>query len=306
MMSNIVKRFLICLILAMVLMNGCENQKQPRIDDEYIKQIEKWRTERFNRLKSPDSWLSLAGLFWLEKGENTFGSDMDNDFVIEKKEIPPRIGIFSLKDESVSFKSAKGVRISHGDKMIEEISMRHDAQGKPTVLKLGSFSWYVIKRGDKLGIRLKDSRHPRIQRLKQIDAFPVDRNWNIKAVLERYDKPKIIRIPTVLGTIEKQSSPGVLVFEIEGSKYQLHPSGSDGDLFVIFGDLTNTHETYGGGRFLVIDKPDKNGTTWIDFNKAYNPPCVFSPYATCPLPPEENQLAIRIVAGEKMIKGFGH
>jgi len=306
MMSNVVKRILIWFVLTMVLMNGCENQKKTKINDEYTRQIEKWRAERFNRLKSPDSWLSLAGLFWLEKGENTFGSDMDNDFVIEKKELPPRIGAFLLKDESVLFKSAQGVRVNHRDKIIEEIPMRHDAQGKPTVLKRGSLSWYVIKRGDKLGIRLKDSRHPRIQQLKQINAFPVDKNWKIKAVLEKYDKPKIMQIPTVLGTIEEQSSPGILVFEIDGTTYQLHPGGSDGDLFVIFGDLTNTHETYGGGRFLVIDKPDESGTTWIDFNKAYNPPCVFSPFATCPLPPEENQLKVRIVAGEKMIKDFGH
>jgi uncharacterized protein (DUF1684 family) len=306
MLLKTMKRILVWLVLALGLMNGCQNHVEPRIDNEYAKQIEKWRIERLNRLKSPDSWLSLAGLFWLENGENTFGSDAGNDFVFKKKGLPPRIGIFFLKDKSVLFKSVKGVSVNHQDQIIEVISMQNDAQGKPTVLKCDSLSWYVIKRGDRLGVRLKDSRHPRIQQLKQLNTFPIDKNWRIKAVLERYDKPQIIQIPTVLGTVEEQSSPGVLVFEIAGTIYHLHPTGSDGDLSVIFGDLTNTHETYGGGRFLVIEKPDARGHTWIDFNKAYNPPCVFSPYATCPLPPEKNQLNVRIVAGEKMVMGFGH
>jgi uncharacterized protein (DUF1684 family) len=115
-----------------------------------------------------------------------------------------------------------------------------------------------------------------------------------------------MQIPTVLGTVEQQPSPGVLVFQIGGKEYRLHPGGNDGDFSVIFGDLTNTHETYGGGRFLLIKKPDEKGETWIDFNKAYNPPCVFSPFATCPLPPEENLIPLRIVAGEKMVKDFAH
>ena len=306
MMSKTVKQILTGLFLISVLMNGCQNHKKTGIDEKYIKQIKTWRTERFNRLKAPDSWLSLAGLFWLENGENTFGRDVGNDFVLEKTGLPSRVGTFTLQNGSVLFKSAMGVNVSHLNQIINEISMHDDTQEKPTVLKWDSLSWYVIKRGDRLGVRLKDSRHPRIKQLKQIAAFPIDKNWKIKTVLKRYDNPRMMQIPTVLGTVEEQFSPGVLEFNIEGTTYHLHPSGSDGDLFVIFGDLTNTHETYGGGRFLVIEKPNERGETWIDFNRAYNPPCVFSPYATCPLPPEENQLSIRIVAGEMMVRGFGH
>lgn len=306
MMLKLRKFYMAWMLLAGVLMIGCQNLKNSEVDHEYVKQIEKWREQRLNRLKSPDSWLSLAGLYWLETGENTFGRNSENDFIIDKKSIPPRIGVFILENETVRFKTSAGVKVIHQGQPITEINLENDSSGKPTILEWGSLSWYIIKREKQLGVRLKDARHPRIQQLKQIDAFPVDKNWKIKAVLERYTKSRIMQIPTVLGTVEQQSSPGVLVFQIGGNEYRLHPGGNDGDLFVIFGDLTNTHETYGGGRFLVVEKPDEKGETWIDFNQAYNPPCVFSPFATCPLPPEENQLPLRLVAGEKMVKGFAH
>ncbi|MCK4944338.1 MAG: DUF1684 domain-containing protein [Candidatus Aminicenantes bacterium] len=297
---------IILFLLVLGFIHGCEKATKPEVDEEYVRQIQKWQRQRLERLKSPDSWLSLAGLYWLETGENTFGRDSENDFIIDKKGISPRIGVFILENETVRFETSAGVKVFHQGQPITEINLEDDSCGKPTVLKWGSLSWYIIKRDKQLGVRLKDARHPRIQQLKQIDAFPVDKNWKIKAVLKRYTKPRIMQIPTVLGTVKQQPSPGILVFQIGGKEYRLHPGGNDGDLSVIFGDLTNTHETYGGGRFLVVKKPDEKGETWIDFNQAYNPPCVFSPFATCSLPPEENQLPLRIVAGEKMVKGFAH
>jgi len=301
---NFSKIILILLILGFI--QGCEKATKPEVDEEYVRQIQQWQKQRLEKLKSPDSWLSLAGLYWLETGENTFGRDSENDFVIDKKGMSPRIGVFILENETVRFETSEEAKVLHRGQPITEINLEDDSRGNPTVLEWGSLSWYIIKREKQLGVRLKDARHPRIQQLKQIDAFPVDKNWKIKAVLERYTKPRIMQIPTVLGTVEQQHSPGVLVFQIGGKEYRLHPGRNDGDLSVIFGDLTNTHETYGGGRFLVIEKPDEKGETWIDFNKAYNPPCVFSPFATCPLPPEENQIPLRIVAGEKMVKDFAH
>lgn len=301
---NFSKIILVLLILGVI--KGCEKANKPEVDEEYVRQIQQWQKQRLEKLKSPDGWLSLAGLYWLETGENTFGRDSENDFIIDKKGVSPRIGVFILENETVRFKTSAGVKVLHRGQPITEINLEDDYCGNPTLLEWGSLSWYIIKREKKLGVRLKDARHPRIQQLKQIDAFPVDKNWKIKAVLERYAKPRIMQIPTVLGTVEQQPSPGVLVFQIGGKEYRLHPDGNDGDLSVIFGDLTNIHETYGGGRFLVVEKPDEKGETWIDFNKAYNPPCVFSSFATCPLPPEENQIPLRIVAGEKMVKGFAN
>ena len=297
---------IIIILLVLGVIKGCEKATKPEVDEEYVKQIQQWQKKRLEKLKSPGSWLSLVGLYWLETGENTFGRNPENDFIIDKKGISPHIGVFILENETVRFKTTAGVKVIHQGQPITEIKLENDSSGKPTVLEWGSLSWYIIKREKQLGVRLKDAGSPRIKQLKQIDAFPVDKNWKIKAILERYTKPRIMQIPTVLGTVEQQLSPGVLVFQIGGNEYRLHPGGNDGDLFVIFGDLTNTHETYGGGRFLVVEKPDERGETWIDFNQAYNPPCVFSPFATCPLPPEENQLPLRIVAGEKIVKGFAH
>ena len=157
-----------------------------------------------------------------------------------------------------------------------------------------------------MGIRLKDARHPRFNKLKKIATFPINKKWRVAAVLKRYNSPKMINTPTVLGTIEQQLSPGILEFKVSGKTYAFHPVGGDSNLFIVFGDKTNTVETYGGGRFLSVKKPDEKGNTFIDFNKAYNPPCVFSSYATCPLPAEENILPIRITAGEKMVTDFKH
>ncbi len=294
------------LLFLLVSMFGCEKPVSNESNNEYVKKIEQWKHQRLKKLKSPDSWLSLAGLYWLEEGENTFGTDSENDFVVYKEGIPGFIGQFFLKNGIVSFKAGQDVEVLHETQVIKEIPMENDSRGHPTVLKLKSLSWHIIKRGEKLGVRLKDARHPRFRQLNKIDTFPVDRSWRVRARLERFEKSRMMEIPTVLGTIEKHSSPGILVFQIDEKTFRLVPTGDEGELFVIFGDLTNTRETYGGGRFLVVEKPDETGHTWVDFNLAYNPPCVFSHYATCSLPPEQNQLPIRVAAGEKMVQGFGH
>ena len=196
--------------------------------------------------------------------------------------------------------------VLHEGKEVSELKLGNDMKGKPTVLHCGSLSWYIIKRGNRLGVRLKDSQHPRLNKLEKIDYFPVDLQWRIEALLVRFKQPRKITIPNVLGTESQQDIQGTLVFKIKGKEYRLLPLGSKGPLFVIFGDETNGTETYGGGRFLSVAEPDPQGRTIIDFNKAFNPPCVFSDYATCPLPPQENQLELRVTAGEKMVEGLGH
>lgn len=296
--------FLVVCFLFMLLNCGTSARKDKQ--DSYKKDIQQWQRQRLERLKSPDSWLSLAGLFWLEERDNTFGRDSGNDFIVQSDGIPDRIGVFTLDKGIVHFRVDESVKVYHNENPVKEIILENDSSPNPTVLKLQSLSWYVIKRGDRLGIRLKDSDHPRINQLKEIEMFPIDSNWRIKAVFEKFEAPRLVKTPTVLGYIEEQYCPGVLIFRIKDKLFRLYPFGDSQQFFLVFGDLTNTHETYGGGRFLVVEKPDEIGNCWIDFNRSYNPPCVFSPYATCPLPPEENQLPIRITAGEMMVKGFGH
>ncbi len=183
--------------------------------------------------------------------------------------------------------------------------LRSDADGEPTVIKRGSVSFYLIKRGERVGVREKDSRNEALLAFHGIDSYPIDRKWRFDARFDAYPAGKTIGVPNILGSIEQSNTPGAVVFEIGGKEYRIDAvteSGSE-DLFLIFGDQTNGVETYGGGRFLYAAPPDKNGRVVVDFNKAYNPPCVFTPYATCPLPPAQNRLAIRVEAGEK---NFGH
>jgi uncharacterized protein (DUF1684 family) len=302
---NIVKPLMV-FISGLLFFGMCSKVPQKKIDSEYVNEIKTWHQSRIERLKEKNGWLSLAGLFWLEPGENTFGGDSGNDFVVQSKKTYPVIGSFFLNQGDVRFITKKDVPVTHHDQPVKDMVLKDDSKKDLSILKLDTLSWYVIRRGEKLGIRLKDSAHPRLQKLKKIDTFPVNSEWRIAAKLERFKSPKTIDIPTVLGTIDKQMSPGILVFKIEQKTHRLSPLGDKGDLFVIFGDQTNGKETYGGGRFLLVKKPDSNGLTFIDFNKAYNPPCVFSPYATCPLPPQENILSVQVTAGEKMVKDFDH
>ncbi len=164
----------------------------------------------------------------------------------------------------------------------------------------------LLRRDDKIGIRLRDLEAPLVRDFEGIERFPVEKSWQVEAVFKRYENPVEISIPTVLGTIEKDTSFGRLAFVIENQQYHIDPIFSGDKLFIIFADLTNGIETYGGGRFLYSDVPDSTGKTILDFNKAYNPPCAFTKFATCPLPPKENRLRIEIKAGEKSYSSTSH
>ena len=174
----------------------------------------------------------------------------------------------------------------------------YEKPNEPTVLAHQSLRWFIIKRGDKFAIRLRDLENTNVKEFKGVDTFPIDENWRIEAKLEPATNKKI-PVTDVLGVTNLQPSPGTLVFKINGQEYRLDAVDGGKSLFIIFADKTNKHETYGAGRFLYTNMPDANGITFLDFNKATNPPCAFTPYATCPLPPKQNTLPIAITAGEK-------
>jgi uncharacterized protein (DUF1684 family) len=277
------------------------------VSPAYVQELQRWRAERIQRLRAPDGWLSLAGLFWLKEGANTFGADPGQDLVIPVKGAPPRVGVFTLAKGQVRFAAAVGADVRQAGRPVQEAACVSDAAGAATILTCGTLSWYVLQRGDKVGVRLKDSANPRIAQLTDIPMFPIDAAWRVTATLEKYPAPREIRTPTAIGTVLQQMCPGDLVFKVGGQECRLQPvQESDGSLFVVFGDQTTGKETYGGGRFLEVPAPDKDGKTVVDFNRAYNPPCVFSPFATCPLPTAQNILPVRVTAGEKMVLGFGH
>jgi uncharacterized protein (DUF1684 family) len=277
-------------------------------DSAYVADIDTWHKDRITSLKRPTGWLSLAGLYWLKEGVNTFGSDKANDVVFPQGNAPGYMGTVTVKNNIVSARIEPGIRVLSDGQPLKSARLATDGDGEPTVLSFGSLSWFVIERDGRFAIRLRDSENTTLLSFEGIERFPVDVAWRIPARFKVYDPPKSIPLPTVVGTISEATSPGALLFKIDGKEYTLDPLGEEGDdsLFLVFADETSGLETYGGGRFLYVPWPDKNGDTVIDFNRTYNPPCAFTPYATCPLPPEQNQLPVKVLAGEKTYQNGEH
>jgi uncharacterized protein len=266
---------------------------------EHKKQIEEWRANRITRLKSEDGWLTLIGLFWLQEGENPFGSDPSNKIVFPKAKSLAKAGSFKLEKGVVRLEVQPGVNLTTGGKPAQSMVLKSDATEDPTILDLGSLRFFVIDRGGKLGVRVRDREHPARKNFTGIDSYPIDPKWRIEAKFQPHNKK--IPILNILGMVEDTPSPGTLVFQVNGKIYRLDAVLEKGetDFFIIFGDQTNGKETYGAGRYVYTSPPGPDGKVILDFNKAYNPPCVFSNFATCPLPPQQNKLAVRIEAGEK-------
>lgn len=262
--------------------------------------IEDWHRQRQDSLTSETGWLSLIGLFWLEEGDNLLGSAPESSIRLPDTKAPAQAGTLTLDGEHVSLKVTPGAVVTHGGVPISELDLAVDTSGKPTILDLGDLQFFVIERAGRYGLRVRDRNHPARFEFPGIEIFPIDSLWRINGRLETYDPPRNIPIPNVLGQVNDQESPGTAVFDIGGQSYRLDAlPGPDGRLYLIFGDQTSGRETYGGGRFLYSEPVAADGSVVLDFNKAYNPPCAFTDYATCPLPPRQNKLAARIEAGEK-------
>ncbi|MFQ5629225.1 MAG: DUF1684 domain-containing protein [bacterium] len=277
-------------------------------DNIYVTEIKKWQEKRVSDLKAEDGWLNLVGLFEVQEGENTFGADASNGIVFPAGKAPGKIGFFLLNEGVVSVNIAPGIQVMADSNIVQKMRLMTDKDDKPTTLKLGSLRWYVIQRGENFYVRLRDLESELLKDFKGIASYPIASSWRIPAILQKYDSLKTVPIPNVLGEMIDWHSPGALFFEINGETYKLDALGklSDERLFVIFTDETSRDETYPAGRFMYVETPGKDGKTFIDFNKAYNPPCAFTPYATCPLPPEQNHLPLRVTAGEKNYDGSGH
>lgn len=281
---------------------GCAKEKHVSAKQAvYEAQINEWHRQRITRLTSKTGWLSLAGLYWLREGQNTFGSSSSNDIQFPEGKSPAYIGSFYLESDVVRVEIKKGINVLSQGHPVKSAVMQPDVSGNRTILHLDSLDWFIIKRGERYAVRLRDRENTNITNFKGIERFPIDTTWRVMAKLEYYRPAKKIEIPNIIGTITEENSPGVLVFTISGNEYRLDPISEDGakSLFLIFADQTNGIETYGAGRFLSVEMPSDDGLTTVDFNKAYNPPCAFTPWATCPLPPPQNVLPIPVTAGEK-------
>jgi len=285
------------LVLAVMASAGCNRQKIDPV--AYRADMEQWHTERLLRLKQKNSWLTLAGLYWLPEGTSTFGSDSSNTIVFPAG-APPFAGKLERRGDTVFLISTE-VPMMVDSVITAGTNLRSDAAGKPSVVTLGSFAWHVIKRGNLMGIRLRDFESPMVHELDSIPFYEINLRWRITADYKPFDTPEKQKVQTVVGVEAENIIPGVLSFSVDGKKMKLYPVAGEGEWSIVFGDLTNGDVTYPGGRFLDISVPDGNNKVVIDFNKAYNPPCAFTPYATCQLPHRSNMLPVKIEAGEKSV-----
>lgn len=270
----------------------------PAITVEYRQAFEKWKSELVEDRR--ENWLTLVGLFWLKPGDNSFGSDASNTIVLPNGTAPAHAGIFRLQGKDVTVAFRPGVSASVAGKPAGAMKLDPDVSGHPTVVELGSLRMHVIQRGDRCGIRVKDLKSPAAAKYRGADFYPLGAVYRINATWVPGDGKRTVLVPNILGDATASPVIGEAHFTMDGRELRLSATSGDQEhgLFFIFSDTTRKTETYPAGRFLMTG-PVKDGHLLLDFNQAYNPPCAVTPYATCPLPPKENQLPVSIAAGEK-------
>jgi uncharacterized protein (DUF1684 family) len=266
---------------------------------EYERVILAWRQEKEEALRADHGWLSLVGLFWLTQGEHLAGSGPDCAIRLPEGAAPCMAGSFLVRGEEVIFRAAPGHPATSGAEPLDAVEMAPDISGAPTKISVGNVTMALIRRGGRLAIRVWDRGAARRRLFPGRKWFPIDARYRVIGDFERFGEPRTILVPDVSGGVQRMESPGAVAFVLHGEPLRLTALEEDeGSLFLIFADATSGTSTYPAGRYLYTSAPNR-GALEIDFNRAYNPPCAFTPYATCPLPLPENRLAITIEAGEK-------
>jgi len=300
---------------------GCSGPPEPiEIDAEaHRASIQAFHDARVDELAAPDSWLSLIALHWLPEGETTVGADPANDVVLPEGKAEPVVGRVIREGETVRFVAEPGVKVMQGidstlslpagsgafppdvlgDPVVEEATLGSAGPGKSIVLRHGPINWILVSRGDEFALRVRDNESPVYQAFEGIERYPTSEAWRVTARWVPQDKP--VLVPDVLGGSSETVSPAYLEFWIDGERHTLDVTGEPGDarFMMVFADATSGDETYGGGRYLWFDGPDAENRVVLDFNLAYNPPCVWTGHATCPLPTRDNRLTVAVEAGEK-------
>ncbi len=289
-------------VLSLFTVLSCSTPEPPIDPDAHRAEIEAWRAERVERLLQPDGWPSLVALHWLEDEVETFGSSPEAELVLpgEDASIWGRFVIEEGEDgeRTVRVEVESEADVTRDGQPVESMLLASDADGEPTVLQRGSVQFYLIERGGELAIRAKDLGWLEKKGEPQIESFPIDPAYRLTARFIVHDPPKKIPVANILGQVEEADSPGAVEFELEGTTYRLDGLLSADNTFLIVGDETNGETTYGGGRYMYVS-PEADGTVVVDFNKLYNPPCVFTEFSTCELPPRQNKLPVELPVGEK-------
>jgi uncharacterized protein len=257
----------------------------------YQREIAKWRAERETKLKADDGWLTVVGLHWFHEGVNTVGSDPYTDAPLPPS-LPAMVGTIALKKGKVHFKPAPGIQL-------KEMDLKTDITPEYDRVSLGRVKFFVIERENRFGVRVKDNDSEARRKFAGLRWYPVDPAWKIKAKF--IPSPHKVTFDTEVGVKEQDDSPGFVTFTRGGKEYKMEPVTEDDHLWFVFRDQTSGKTTYGASRFLYVPMP-KDGFVEVDFNKAENPPCVFTDYATCPLPTPQNRLSLPVTAGEQMYR----
>lgn len=273
-------------------------------DDAYHQQIARWRQQRLQTLTAADGWLTLVGFEWLQPGMQTVGRGADNAIVLPLG--PAHLGTLTLTaDDRVRLDLATDSGATVDGRAVASVELRDDRDPRPSELRFGTSSLTLLDRSGRKALRVKDSTATTRTAFRGLDYFPVDPSWRIVARFEPSVPMRHVELATAIGTVERYAVPGRIEFERDGQHVTLLPvieTPGDTRLFVVFADRTSCHETYGAARFLYLDAP-RDGWVVLDFNRAYNPPCAFTAFATCPLPPPENRLSLRVTAGELKYRG---
>jgi uncharacterized protein (DUF1684 family) len=281
-----------CLILA----GGCAG----RTDLEPTSWLS-WREERFNEVAGPNGWAALAGLHWLNSGASSIGTDPSCDIRLPEGTAPPRVGTVTRDGDSVVFEAEPRAGVTLKGAPVDRLVLKSDVGGSQDILHAGRLRFWLIARGDRRAIRVRDPESPVRRAIREIPVFGYSEAYRVRARFEPYDPPRTLTIADVTGGSSEEICPGAFVFELGGRLLRLDAleDADAGDLFVIFRDLTSGRQTYGGGRFLHVQRPRPGESIDLDFNRAYNPPCAFTAFATCPVPPRQNWLPVAVPAGER-------
>lgn len=275
------------------------------LDKKYLAEIQEWRQQLEIDLRGKQSWLALVGLFWFEEGENRLGAHPSNNLHIPNKTLPDHIATFDLKSQKVKILIDPGASTTVDGKKATGQELSPDVSGQPSEIRADSLVMIIVQRGERLGLRVWDQDSPRRKKFTGRKWYQPSESLLIQANFSTYHPPKEIPITNVLGDTSDATLAGYIEFEMGGRERRMDAlEGADGRLFIIFKDLTNESETYPAGRYLHTEAP-QNGKVTLDFNRAYNPPCAFTDFATCPLPPPQNHLSFKIIAGERIDEVVG-
>jgi uncharacterized protein (DUF1684 family) len=282
--------------LSIVLLAGFAAAPAAQLSHE--EEIRDWRERRHERLSSDDGWMTLVGLEWLQEGENRIGSSPASTIPIAGG--PEDWGTLYVQGDELRFLPFSGKGITVDGKEVSEVMLVADSQGEPTVVQSGDLSFYVIFRAS-YALRIKHTKAQALLDFTGVPSYQFQPDWKYEARFIPAPDGETIEIGNVLGQLSPSSVYGHVEFERGGVSYRLLALGDEDSesLWFLFADRTSGRETYGAGRFLYSDGMPENGRLVVDFNKAYNPPCAFNDYSTCPLPPQQNRLNLEVTAGEK-------